>query len=192
MLLDLVVIAVSMLLLLGVAGLSSAQDAKPWEQPGMNVGEEITGPDEGKMVWVPAGKFTMGSPAGKGGSNEVLAHRVRITKGFWLGKCAVTLGQWKAYCQAVGIGMGEARAPGDNHPVVCVNWDDVTAYCRYYGMVLPKEAQWEYAARGPKGHVYPWGNEWDANKCCNPANLGPEGDTFPVGSFSEARPGVGR
>jgi formylglycine-generating enzyme required for sulfatase activity len=179
------VLAASVVAALALSAVCCAQDAKPWEQPGATTGQEIIGPDGGKMVWVPAGEFTMGSAEGEGESGEHPAHRVRITKGFWLGKCTVTLGQWKSYCQAAGVDVGEAQAPADNHPVVCVNWTEAVAYCRRYGLSLPTEAQWEYAARGPRNCTWPWGNTWDLKKCCNAENQGPGGKTFPVGSFPE-------
>jgi formylglycine-generating enzyme required for sulfatase activity len=181
------VLAVGVLLVLAVAAACFAQGDKPWERPGTKAGEEITGPDGGKMVWVPPGEFMMGSgDDDKDAENwEKPAHRVQITKGFWLGKCDVTLGQWRAYCKQVGLEKSEATAPGDNYPVVQVSCDAAMAYCRNYGLKLPTEAQWEYAARGPEGRKYPWGNVWDEGKCCNGANPGPGGSTYPVGRFPE-------
>ncbi len=163
----------------------SAQTAKPWVQRGTRAGEEIIGPDGGKMVWVPSGEFMMGSLEGEGEDNEHPAHRVRITRGFWLGKCTVTNAQYRQYCRETGAEFPPFSDQADDHPVVSVNWDDVEAYCKHYGLDLPTEAQWEYAARGPEGRKYPWGREWDPRKCCNRANLGPRGRTFPVGSFPE-------
>ena len=164
-----------------------AQDAEPWARPGTKVGEEIIGPDGGRLVWVPAGEFAMGSgdEDRDAHEDEKPAHLVRITGGFWLGQCPVTLGQWKAYCQEQGTEVGKAAAPGDDYPVVSVSWDEATEYCRRYGLALPTEAQWEYAARGPEGRKYPWGDAWDDHKCCNAANQGPTESTFPVGSFPE-------
>ena len=157
-----------------------AQEAKPWEQAGTQVGQEIVGPDGGKMVWVPAGEFMMGTAeGGELFADARPAHKVRITKGFWLGKCTVTVAQWRRYLQETG---GQA-GPGNDYPKVWVSWDDATAYCQHYGLSLPTEAQWEYAARGAEGRKYPWGNEWDPKKCCSWDNPGPTGFTWPVGSF---------
>ena len=168
------------LLSLAALQVRSAQADNPWDRPGTHAGDEITGPDGGKMVWVSPGEFDMGQ---QGVATPV--HHVRITRGFWLGKCDVTNAQYQKYCQDVGAEFPKGSDQGDNHPVVLVNWTEAVAYCKHYGLALPTEAQWEYAARGPEGRDYPWGDAWDEHKCCNDTNKGPKGKTFPVGSFPE-------
>ncbi len=80
------------------------------------------------------------------------------------------------------------------HPVVQVNWHDTLAFCDWlnqeYGTSLPRglvfrlssEAEWEEAARGPDGRIWPWGNEFEAG-LCNCLEGGP-GHTTPVGAYS--------
>lgn len=161
-----------------------AHDAQPWKRPGSKAGEEITGPDRGTMVWVPAGEFMMGTDQGP--ANERPSHRVRITQGFWLGKCEVTVAQWLCYCSDAAVLLRtHVIAPNNEHPMMGVSYGDVAGYCRFYGLALPTEAQWEWAARGADGRQYPWGNQWDEKKCCNNDNAGPDGATFPVGSFPQ-------
>ncbi len=142
------------------------------------------GPNGAKMVWVPAGQFEMGSS--DGAADERPVHRVQISKGFWLSKTPVTIAQWKRYCGETGTALPEEMlSPTDDYPMWGASWEDAEAYCRYFGLSLPTEAQWEYAARGPQGRLYPWGDRWDSTLCCNEDNPGPDGFNCPVGSHPD-------
>ncbi|MCX6582825.1 MAG: formylglycine-generating enzyme family protein, partial [Candidatus Aminicenantes bacterium] len=137
------------------------------------------------MIHIPPGKFMMG--ADDGFDNEKPLHEVDLD-GYWIGKYEVTFAQYDLYCEVTG-----KEKPGDEgwgrekRPVIHVSWADAAAYCRWISQEtgltfqLPTEAQWEKAARGSRGIRYPWGNEFDKNKC----NSG-ESDlqkTMPVGSY---------
>jgi len=128
-----------------------------------------TNPKDGlSYVRIEPGEFWMGATPGdtEAGADEKPRHRVRITKGLWLGATPVTVAAYKRF-------VGERSqfkipdAPSFNsdwskpdHPIVRVTWDEAKAYCEWAGGRLPTEAEWEYAARGGKdGLKYPWGNE---------------------------------
>jgi formylglycine-generating enzyme required for sulfatase activity len=114
------------------------------------------------LVWIPPGKFTMGSPKGKNGGaaveNEV---QVTITKGFWLGKYEVTQLEWQTVMQTTPWNGKDNVKEMDDYPATYVSWDDAMKFCekltateRQAGQLpagwkytLPTEAQWEYACR---------------------------------------------
>jgi formylglycine-generating enzyme required for sulfatase activity len=134
-----------------------------------------------EMVYVRAGNFTMGA----GVYENALKHTHPMPDGYFIGRNDVTWGQYLAFCAAASHEKPERPdwAGTDAHPVVNVTWDDAKAFCAWAKVRLPSEAEWEKAARGTDGRNYPWGNDWDAGKCCNNANSG--GHTAPVGSFPQ-------
>ncbi|UCH96670.1 MAG: SUMF1/EgtB/PvdO family nonheme iron enzyme [Candidatus Aminicenantes bacterium] len=158
------------------------------------------------MVSVEAGEFTMGSDEWE---REQPIHRVYLDA-FMIGKYPVTNEEFKAFITGNGyknealwthegwqwreeenivepLYCHDRKWNGPNFPVVGISWYEADAYAKWlsqttgYKFALPSEAQWEKAARGSKGLVYPWGNKFDKN-LCNSDEAGLR-RTSPVGTF---------
>jgi formylglycine-generating enzyme required for sulfatase activity len=142
-----------------------------------------------KFVRIPAGEFLMGSdksrdPAAE--DDELPQHNVYLSE-YYIGKYEVTNAQYAVFAQAKGLSF--TYDPGlESHPVVNVTWFDANDFANWLSEVtgnkihLPTEAQWERAAGGTDGRIYPWGDVFDATK----ANTfeGRKGGTSPVGAYS--------
>ena len=121
-----------------------------------------TGQDGAPMVLVPAGEFTMGSD--EGDDDEQPVHRV-VLDSFYLDTFEVTNGRFAKFVAAIqseppwGFADQETPVVDAERPVRWVTWLEATGYCLWAGKRLPTEAEWEKAARGPEGRVYPWGND---------------------------------
>ena len=104
---------------------------------------------------------------------------------FLIDRVEVTVGQYERFSNETGRSMPRQLPEStEHHPVVWVKWDAATAYATWTGRRLPSEEEWERAARGPEGRVYPWGNADDE---CRRNGPGAE-DGFvgiaPVGSYA--------
>jgi len=124
------------------------------------------------MVLVPEGLFLMGSDPDRDSisrdwDHERPQHEVALS-GFWIDQIEVMNEQYEKCVQA-----GECTPSnfahylefnGADYPVVGVDWENARAYCLWVGGDLPTEAQWEKAARGADGRIYPWGDEFDGAK----------------------------
>ncbi|MHB1460723.1 MAG: formylglycine-generating enzyme family protein [Armatimonadota bacterium] len=166
------------------------------------VKQKVNTKDGAEMVWIPAGKFTMGStneqtdrelsrwPLAAQNTigwilNTEKPQRIVTIDGYWMYRYEVTVAQFRKFCNATKRRMPGTGAAGsgwvDDHPMVMVNWQDAVDYAKWAGAFLPTEAQWEKAARGTDGRLYPWGNVWVASRCVNGVNA-KQASSKPVGS----------
>lgn len=160
------------------------------------------------FVSIPAGSFKMGSDKATDAEayeNELPQHEVTLPA-YLIGKHPVTVGEFRAYLKATKRQPPHPStlASPANHPVTHVSWHDAVAYCEWmttkmrmspktpkaikallaksWKVFLPTEAQWEKAARGTDGRIYPWGNTFDEKRL----NFGYRvGKTTPVDKYKK-------
>jgi formylglycine-generating enzyme required for sulfatase activity len=152
-----------------------------------------------EMVYIQEGPFLIGvDPAvdlyANPGSDTPLTE---VSLGnYWISKTEITNNQYRA-CVNVGIceyePLRDLRQGRENYPVTNITNDQAERFCTWLGGRLPNENEWEKAARGADGRIYPWGDSWPTteNKLANiPLYLDSNGrgrDLFPVGSFPNGK-----
>ncbi|NPV55115.1 MAG: formylglycine-generating enzyme family protein [Anaerolineae bacterium] len=156
----------------------------------LQAGATMTRPaDNMMMVYVPAGAYPIGSSPEEAQAaqelcprfwdncqpgryeNELPRHTVDLDA-FWIDQIEVSNAQFRRCVDAGACAEplcwtgGQFNAP--EQPVVCITWHQARDYCAWAGAALPSEAQWEAAARGTDGRLYPWGDDFQgehANYC---------------------------
>jgi formylglycine-generating enzyme required for sulfatase activity len=133
-----------------------------------------------ELIRIPAGEFLYGD------DNETCT-----LPEFWISRTPVTNMQYKRFLDTnpthevpENWDSEQRTFPADkaDHPVMLMNWDDVRDFCKWAGLRLPTEEEWEKAARGTDGRAYPWGNTLPTGALCNFDQQ--IGDTTPVGRYS--------
>lgn len=153
-----------------------------------------------EMIFIPAGPAIIGSFSGE---PIEAPQRTVYVHSFYIDKYEVTNSQYKQFIDATGRKPPQNTINPDytvwqngtfpeelaNHPVVNVTWYDAKAYCEWKGKRLPTAIEWEKAARGPYGNIYPWGNEYFEGF----ANLYQKGESYvnrktvPVGTYDMSK-----
>jgi|GEM_PF-781366 len=159
---------------------------------------EIVGDrDDSTMVLVPGGDFTMGRNDGE--PDERPAHQVKVST-FYIDQHEVTVRQYENFQRMAGrradrdsaLAREEKTLPtSEDSPVIMVSAKDARDYAGWAHKKLPTEAQWEMAARGHDGRVYPWGiapPDWGKKR--EPRKISPvmsyDSDVSPYGVYDMA------
>ncbi len=149
---------------------NEVQPAPPGDDPSL--------PSSEKMMKIGTGAYTVGRDAPS--QSYVPPQQVNLAE-FWLDQYEVTNAQFAEYLaqtnQQPPASWPEGQMPADqaDHPVKGLTWNIAAAYCQWAQKRLPTEAEWEVAARGPEGRLFPWGDDQNAVKL-------PQSGTYPAGS----------
>jgi serine/threonine-protein kinase len=158
----------------------------PPDSPARSLPPVLRAPSGDEMVLVTAGPFLMGP-----------ARREIFLDAFYIDRTPVTNEQFRQFLEVTGYQPSDEGShrflahwrrgqlpPGlERHPIVHVSWQDARAYAQWAGKRLPTEAEWEKAARGTDGRLYPWGRDKPTPQRANYGSR--HGGTVPVGSYPD-------
>lgn len=167
-----------------VAVSTPAETASPAAEPSAAY-PQVKAPEG--MVYVLGGVLRVGRD--EGDKNEMPAH-VETVKPFFIDRTEVTNADYLKFIEATGYEAppswkgGRFADGADNLPVTDVTWEDATAYATWIGKRLPTEVEWEFAARGPEGRLYPWGDTFQPEAANISAKAGEKKQFAPVGQFA--------
>jgi serine/threonine-protein kinase len=140
------------------------------------------------MVLIPGGDFTLGRD--DGGPDERPARVVNI-KSFFMDLTEVTNEQYQKFLDDTKYpappNWPNGRFPegAEKLPVTNVTWEDAMAYAKAVGKRLPTEEEWEFAARGTDGRLFPWGNDWAAGRANSQDKPNEKRQIQPVGQYPQ-------
>ncbi len=174
------------------AGASLSLSCTNNKQNALFGGKKVERDESGKMILIPAGVAALGTGDAEAASiskkynihpswfTSEKSRQARM-KSFYIDEFPVTNADFLKFADATNLKgepanycRAQIKEKGD-HPVLFANAHVASDYAKWAGKRLATEDEWEYAARGEEGLIYPWGNKWDASRCNNNAKNLPLG-----------------